>query len=152
MKHSRRDTIKLGLLGSVCGGIGQIPVNVFAQSAAESARVIAQPPKWAGGLEGQRKPDLGNGYYLNPIIPGNAPDPDVVKDGNDYYMTFSSFEEYPGLPLYHSRDLVNWVRIGSAVTKPITFWAAFQLRRAKAEARMSSMQTISWDHGAILFR
>lgn len=75
-------------------------------------------PGWARGADGQRKPDLGTGAFLNPIIPGAAPDPDVVKDGRDYYMTFSSFEEYPGLPLYHSRDLVNWVRIRSAVTKP----------------------------------
>ena len=117
MKHSRRDTIKLGLWGSVCASVGA-PTNAFAQAAVESTQVIAQPPKWARGLEGQRKPDLGNGYYLNPVIPGNASDPDVVKDGNDYYMTFSTFEEYPGLPIYHSRDLVNWVRLGSAVTKP----------------------------------
>ena len=118
MTHSRRDTIKLGLLGSICAGVGEFPANAFAQAAVESTQIVAQPPQWARGLEGQRKPDLGNGYYLNPVIPGNASDPDVVKDGNDYYMTFSSFEEYPGLPLYHSRDLVNWVRIGSAVTKP----------------------------------
>lgn len=118
MTHSRRDTIKLGLLGSICAGVGEFPANAFAQANVESTQTIAQPPKWARGLEGQRKPDLGNGYYLNPVIPGNASDPDVVKDGDDYYMTFSTFEEYPGLPLYHSRDLVNWVRIGSAVTKP----------------------------------
>ena len=118
MKHSRRDTIKLGFLGSICAGIGEIPANAFAQAAVETTQIVAQPPQWARGLDGQRKPDLGNGYYLNPVIPGNASDPDVVKDGNDYYMTFSTFEEYPGLPLYHSRDLVNWVRIGSAVTKP----------------------------------
>src|SRR4051812_34371895 len=114
LTHSRRDTIKLGLFGSICAGIGEFPANAFPQAAVESTQIVAQPPQWAKGLEGQRKADLGNGYYLNPIIPGNASDPDVLKDGNDYYMTFSTFEEYPGLPVYHSRDLVNWVRIGSA--------------------------------------
>lgn len=75
----------------------------------------ANEPAWARGIEGQRKPDLGNGFYLNPIIPGNASDPDVVKDGEDYYMVFSTFDQYPGLPIYHSRDLVNWTKLGSAV-------------------------------------
>ena len=72
MTHSRRDTIKLGLLGSICAGAGEFPANAFAQAAVESIQTIAQPLHWARGVEGQRKPDLGNGYYLNPIISGDA--------------------------------------------------------------------------------
>lgn len=52
-------------------------------------------PSWARGFEGQRKADLGNGTYLNPIMAGDHPDPSVLKDGDDYYMTFSSFDAYP---------------------------------------------------------
>ncbi len=79
---------------------------------------------WANGIENQRKADLGNGYYLNPIMPGDHPDPSVVKDGDDYYMTFSSFEAYPGLQIYHSRDLVNWQPIGPALQTYIgSVWA-----------------------------
>jgi xylan 1,4-beta-xylosidase len=63
---------------------------------------------WARGIEGQRKADLGNGTYLNPIVAGDHPDPSVLKDGDDYYMTFSSFDAYPGLVIWQSRDLVNW--------------------------------------------
>ena len=64
--------------------------------------------RWAQGIEGQRKADLGDGTYLNPIMAGDHPDPSILKDGDDYYMTFSSFDAYPGLVIWHSRDLVNW--------------------------------------------
>src|SRR5204863_1419489 len=76
------------------------------------------------GIEGQRKADLGNGTYVNPIVPGDHPDPTILKDGADYYMTFSSFVSYPGIVIWHSRDLVNWTPIGPALTKPIgSVWA-----------------------------
>lgn len=81
-------------------------------------------PQWARGIEGQRKADLGNGTFLNPIIAGDHPDPTVLKDGDDYYMTFSSFNSYPGIIIWHSRDLVNWAPIGPALQKNIgTVWA-----------------------------
>ncbi len=81
-------------------------------------------PTWAKGIEGQRKADLGNGTFLNPIIAGDHPDPTILKDGEDYYMTFSSFHAYPGAVIWHSRDLVNWTPVGPALTKPIgSVWA-----------------------------
>ena len=54
------------------------------------------------------QPDLGNGRYRNPIIHADYSDPDVVRHGDDFYMTSSSFNCAPGLPILHSRDLVNW--------------------------------------------
>jgi xylan 1,4-beta-xylosidase len=79
---------------------------------------------WARGIEGQRKADLGNGYFLNPILAGDHPDPSIVKDGNDYYMTFSSFDVYPGLVMWHSRDLINWTPLGASLFKNIgSVWA-----------------------------
>jgi xylan 1,4-beta-xylosidase len=81
-------------------------------------------PKWGTSFEGQRRADLGNGTFLNPIVPGDHPDPTILKDGKDYYMTFSSFDSYPGLIIWHSRDLVNWRPIGPALTKDIgSVWA-----------------------------
>lgn len=62
-------------------------------------------------------PDLGNGMYKNPVINADYSDPDVVCVGDDYYMTASSFNCIPGLPILHSKDLVNWELIGHAVTK-----------------------------------
>ena len=52
--------------------------------------------------------DLGNGNYRNPIIHADYSDPDVIRVGEDYYMTASSFNAVPGLPILHSKDLVNW--------------------------------------------
>lgn len=60
-------------------------------------------------------PDLGNGHYRNPIICADYSDPDVVRHGDDYYLTASSFNCTPGLPILHSRDLVNWQIINHAV-------------------------------------
>lgn len=60
--------------------------------------------------------DLGNGFYLNPIFPGDYPDPSVVRDGADYYLTHTPHDNKPGLVVWHSRDLVNWKAIGCALT------------------------------------
>lgn len=80
--------------------------------------------RWKAGVEGQRQADLGNGCYLNPILSGDHPDPSIIKDGQDYYMTFSSFEDSPGLIIWHSRDLVNWQPVGPALAQPTdAVWA-----------------------------
>ncbi|HSQ75054.1 MAG TPA: family 43 glycosylhydrolase, partial [Bacteroidota bacterium] len=60
-------------------------------------------------------PDNGNGTYTNPVIHADYSDPDVVRVGDEYYMTSSSFSHFPGLPILHSRDLVNWRIIGHAL-------------------------------------
>jgi alpha-N-arabinofuranosidase len=60
-------------------------------------------------------------YYRNPIVPGFAPDPSIVRVRDDYYLINSSFAFFPGLPIYHSRDLVNWEQIGNAIDRPGQF-------------------------------
>lgn len=60
-------------------------------------------------------PDLGNGRYKNPVIYADYSDPDVCRVGDDYYLTASSFNCLPGLPVLHSKDLVNWTIIGHAI-------------------------------------
>ena len=59
--------------------------------------------------------DQGNGTYRNPILHADYSDPDAIRVGDDYYMTASSFEDAPGLPILHSKDLVNWRLIGHAL-------------------------------------
>lgn len=54
--------------------------------------------------------------YLNPIISGCAPDPSITRKGDDYFLANSSFSYYPGVPIWHSRDLVNWDFAGYALT------------------------------------
>jgi len=79
---------------------------------------------WGRGFEGQRRADLGNGRYLNPVFAGDHPDPSILRDGEDYYVTFSSFDAYPGLVIWHSRDLVNWRPVTAALRTPIgSVWA-----------------------------
>ncbi|NLF40571.1 family 43 glycosylhydrolase [bacterium] len=55
--------------------------------------------------------------YTNPIIPGFHPDPSICRAGEDYYLVTSSFEYFPGVPLFHSRDLVHWRQIGHCLTR-----------------------------------
>lgn len=56
--------------------------------------------------------------FYNPIIRGFNPDPSICKVGEDYYLVTSSFEYFPGIPVYHSRDLINWEHVSNAVTRP----------------------------------
>ncbi|MEU6537198.1 glycoside hydrolase family 43 protein [Streptomyces sp. NPDC047000] len=56
--------------------------------------------------------------YDNPVIPGFHPDPSVCRVGEDYYLVCSSFEYFPGVPLFHSRDLVHWRQIGNVLDRP----------------------------------
>jgi xylan 1,4-beta-xylosidase len=55
--------------------------------------------------------------YNNPIIPGFYPDPSICRVENDYYLVTSSFEYFPGVPIFHSRDLVHWRQIGHCLTR-----------------------------------
>ena len=63
--------------------------------------------------------DQGDGTYKNPILFADYSDPDVVRAGDDYYMTASSFNASPGLPILHSKDMVNWKIINHALPKQV---------------------------------
>ncbi|MBN1310387.1 MAG: glycoside hydrolase family 43 protein [Anaerolineae bacterium] len=56
--------------------------------------------------------------YHNPILPGFYPDPSVCRVGDDYYLITSTFEYFPGLPIFQSRDLVHWQQIGHVLDRP----------------------------------
>jgi len=75
--------------------------------AAEPASAAAGAFPW--------QPDGGDGTYRNPIIYADYSDPDVVRVGEDFYLVASSFNCTPGLPILHSKDLVNWTLINHAV-------------------------------------
>ena len=112
MKLSRREAFALPIVGAALPGL--------------TLPAIAAPPApdWQRGYDNQRIADLGDGRFLNPLMAGDHPDPTILKDGADYYMTFSTFDSYPGLVIWHSRDLVNWVPITAALTKNIgSVWA-----------------------------
>jgi beta-xylosidase len=85
--------LALGLLAA-CGG---------GRSGA------AAHPAWS--------PHLAEGRFRNPVVFADYSDPDVIRVGDDFYMTSSSFGSFPGLPLLHSRDLVGWTLIGHALPR-----------------------------------
>ena len=60
---------------------------------------------------------LGENEAFNPVLAGFYPDPSNTRAGEDYYLVTSTFAYYPGLPVFHSRDLVNWTQIGNAIAK-----------------------------------
>jgi xylan 1,4-beta-xylosidase len=61
---------------------------------------------------------LPSGHLQNPILTGCFPDPSICRVGDDYYLVNSTFAYFPGIPIFHSRDLVNWEQIGHVVDRP----------------------------------
>lgn len=55
--------------------------------------------------------------YTNPILPGFHPDPSICRAGDDYYLVTSTFEYFPGIPIFHSRDMIHWEQIGHCLTR-----------------------------------
>ncbi|HUO10285.1 MAG TPA: glycoside hydrolase 43 family protein [Phycisphaerae bacterium] len=92
-------------------------VASIAAILAVSLLVACAGPDRAEKPAAVYSPDLGNGSYKNPILFADYSDPDVVRVGHDFYLTASSFTCFPGLPILHSKDLVNWTIIGHAITK-----------------------------------
>lgn len=109
---------------AILAAVASVTLLAQAPVTPQAPPVPAARAAWGRGLEGQRKADRGDGTFLNPIMSGDHPDPSVLRDGDDYYMTFSSFDAYPGLVVWHSRDLVNWQPIGPALFRNVgAVWA-----------------------------
>ena len=110
------ERVKPGLLPltrrGIVGSLAALP-----GVALLAARAGAEP--WPGktGADGQRKADLGDGTFINPIIAGDHPDPTILKDGEVYYMTFTSFDSYPGLVIWRSTSTARRLPDGSRKTK-----------------------------------
>lgn len=64
------------------------------------------------------KTALPGDKYQNPVLAGFHPDPSITRAGDDYYLINSTFGFYPGIPIFHSRDLVTWTQIGNALNRP----------------------------------
>lgn len=116
--------------GALTAGAIALPRPILAQgSRASSSLDPYEAMHWGHGFEGQRIADVGNGRFLNPVFAGDHPDPTIMREGDDYYVTFSSFDSYPGLVIWHSQDLVNWAPVTAALRKPIgSVWAPELLR------------------------
>ncbi|TPE62718.1 glycoside hydrolase family 43 protein [Sandaracinobacter neustonicus] len=84
----------------------------------------------------------GAGEFRNPVLAGFYPDPSIVRVGPDYYLVNSSFSWFPGVPVWHSRDLVSWRQIGNAIDRPgmVDF-------KGKELSQGLFAPTISWHDG-----
>ena len=56
--------------------------------------------------------------FKNPVLPGFHADPSVCRAGEDFYLVNSTFQYFPGVPVFHSKDLVNWEQVGNCLTRP----------------------------------
>jgi hypothetical protein len=60
---------------------------------------------------------LKRGTYINPILPGSNPDPSITRAGKDFFIVTSSFDLFPGIPIYHSTDLIQWRLISHVLNR-----------------------------------
>jgi beta-xylosidase len=88
--------------------VAVVVASVTLLASTGSAQAPAKAP-WV--------PDRGDGTYTNPVLYADYSDPDAIRVGRDYYLVASSFNAVPGLPILHSRDLVNWRLIGHALPR-----------------------------------
>lgn len=86
-------------------------VCACTQTPIHQPATVSAPGVW--------QPDLGDGRYKNPIIHADYSDPDAIRVGDTFYMTASSFNSAPGLPLLQSKDMVNWELVGHALPQQV---------------------------------
>jgi xylan 1,4-beta-xylosidase len=101
----------------------RLTATLFALSAAALA-----PP----ALTQTWRSDNGNGTFTNPLFFDEFSDPDLIRVGSDYYMTGTTMHSMPGLPILHSRDLVNWTLLGYALER-LDLGPSFRLEDGKNE-------------------
>ena len=105
-------------------GWRRLALAAWGLAACPIMAAAAGPPvaafdyvRYAGVDDSLAKP-LGPDEFANPVLPGFQPDPSIVRVGDDFYLVNSTFAWFPGLPVYHSRDLVHWRQVGNAIDRP----------------------------------
>ncbi|MCW3835716.1 glycoside hydrolase family 43 protein [Sphingomonas canadensis] len=102
-----------------------LAVASFLLAPQAQAQVPASPGAWASfdwfEYSGRDPHDAagrpGQGEYANPVLQGFYPDPSVTRVGDEFYLVNSTFAWFPGIPVWHSRDLVHWTQIGNAIDR-----------------------------------
>ncbi len=102
--------------GMTIGMVGMTMGVVVAPAAAQ--RVATFPSFQYSGKDASDVVPARPGDYRNPILKGFYPDPSVTRVGDDFYLVTSTFSWFPGIPVFHSRDLVHWTQIGNAIDRP----------------------------------
>ena len=95
-------------------------LSVLGALLAEGSSTAAVAFDWFEytGRDALFETPLPPGHYRNPILAGFHPDPSICRVGEDYYLINSTFAYFPGIPVFHSRDLVHWTQIGHVIDRP----------------------------------
>ena len=99
---------------SLCIRTALAAMVTLAQGAVAAPTAHFFEVTYAAQPEAEPAPD----DYRNPVLPGFHPDPSIVKVGRDFYLVTSTFGWWPGLPVFHSTDLIHWKLIGHAIDRP----------------------------------
>ena len=91
------------------------------QVSAQKQKLVTEPANETNYVSKVWVSDNGDGSFKNPILNADYSDPDAIRVGDDYYMTASSFDAVPGLPILHSKDLVNWKIVAHALLRQPPF-------------------------------
>lgn len=83
-------------------------ILIALMAAVASQALTLPPPDDRDNLQG----------FRNPVLPGFHADPSVCRAGDDFYLVNSTFQYYPGVPVFHSKDLIHWEQIGACLTRP----------------------------------
>jgi alpha-N-arabinofuranosidase len=89
-----------------------------ADAADETGATVARFERFSYQGRAQETVRPRDGEFANPILSGYYPDPSITRVGDDYYLVNSSFTNFPGLPVFRSKDLVNWTQVGNALDRP----------------------------------
>ncbi len=127
-KPHAEQTARYAEHGSSGAGANDAARVSWARRLTESEASAFTPTAVLGGADGWNPgapaghaapwmPDLGDGRYRNPVLAADYSDPDAARVGDDYWLTSSSFSQVPGLPILHSRDLVNWSLVTHALPR-----------------------------------
>ena len=92
-------------------------IGVNAQNRNNSNNPVFTGYSYQGDDEVYKSYPLNENEFYTPILQGCYPDPSIVRKGDDYFMVTSSFVMFPGVPIFHSKDLVNWKQIGHVLDR-----------------------------------
>ena len=98
--------------------LGMASSMAAADAADAAGATVARFERFSYQGRAQENVRPRDGEFVNPILSGYYPDPSITRVGDDYYLVNSSFTNFPGLPVFRSRDLVNWTQVGNALDRP----------------------------------
>jgi len=116
MKYTKQFTFWMLMMFAAC-------LNVVAQKSKKKATTPGNVPVFTqfvykGNDAVYNENPLKEDEFYTPILQGCYPDPSIVRRGDDYFLVVSSFSMFPGVPIFHSKDLVNWKQIGHVLDRP----------------------------------